>query len=342
MALSRQMITSVLRKQPLLSTVRDISLLTCSVFTETHRLSLKKIFGIDFSIIFWYVRPDRNVVFYRSDAEYKLFSKKTGERCMREPKFVQHITRTLVAMTDEIDTFLRTHKTVRELAQDWGRFYHLYRDFFAYHQVVYWASEYVADVKASQRRKRVLDALHAAYKYNEQAVPAVEWYFAKLGIGYSTFTEVAAQKHVPRRARRSSLFVGKRSYILTASDADRMHKAITVAEARAIINVREIRGLAASPGVVRGKARVITNLRELATCKIGEILVTTQTRPQYNAVMKHVAAIVTDEGGLLCHASMLAREFHIPCIVGTKNATKVLKTGDMVEVDATKGMVRKL
>ncbi len=59
-------------------------------------------------------------------------------------------------------------------------------------------------------------------------------------------------------------------------------------------------------------------------------------------ITKTAAAFVTDEGGLTCHAAIVSRELKIPCIVGTKNATAVLKTGDRVEVDANKGIVRKL
>ena len=67
---------------------------------------------------------------------------------------------------------------------------------------------------------------------------------------------------------------------------------------------------------------------------------TQMTRPAFLPLMRMAVAIVTDEGGLTCHAAIIARELHIPCIVGTKVATQVLKDGDMVEVDAEKGSVR--
>ena len=72
----------------------------------------------------------------------------------------------------------------------------------------------------------------------------------------------------------------------------------------------------------------------------GEILVTSMTSPDYVPAMHRASAIVTNEGGLLSHAAIMSREFGKPCIVGTKVATKVLKTGDLVEVDAEKGVVR--
>lgn len=72
----------------------------------------------------------------------------------------------------------------------------------------------------------------------------------------------------------------------------------------------------------------------------GEILVAISTNPDIIPLMKKAGAIVTDEGGIMCHASIISRELKIPCIVGTKNATRALKDGDMVEVDANTGIIK--
>ena len=72
----------------------------------------------------------------------------------------------------------------------------------------------------------------------------------------------------------------------------------------------------------------------------GDILVTGMTRPEFMNVIKKASAIITDVGGILCHAAITAREMKIPCIVGTAVATKVLKDGDIVEVDANSGIVK--
>ncbi|GAG17127.1 unnamed protein product, partial [marine sediment metagenome] len=70
------------------------------------------------------------------------------------------------------------------------------------------------------------------------------------------------------------------------------------------------------------------------------ILVTNMTTPDLMQAIEKVVAIVTDEGGILCHAAIVSREFGIPCVIATKIATKVLKDGDLVEVDADKGIVK--
>ena len=69
---------------------------------------------------------------------------------------------------------------------------------------------------------------------------------------------------------------------------------------------------------------------------------TPMTRPEFLPLMKKAKAIITDEGGITCHAAIVSRELGIPCIIGTKIATKVLKDNDLVEVDAEKGIVRKI
>ena len=72
----------------------------------------------------------------------------------------------------------------------------------------------------------------------------------------------------------------------------------------------------------------------------GEILVASMTRPEYIPSMKKAIAFITDEGGITCHAAIIAREMKKPCVIGTKIGTKVLKDGDLVEVDANIGVIR--
>jgi len=107
-------------------------------------------------------------------------------------------------------------------------------------------------------------------------------------------------------------------------------------------DVSEFKGHPAFPGVVKGKARIAMLAKDSHKLEQGEILVCSMTSPDYVPAMKKAIAIVTDEGGLLSHASIVSRELGKPCIVGTKIGTKVLKDGDLVEVDANNGIVRKI
>lgn len=103
-----------------------------------------------------------------------------------------------------------------------------------------------------------------------------------------------------------------------------------------------IKGIIGQPGKVVGKVSTIRHYKDVFKIKEGEILVANTTHPNYLMGMKKAAAFVTDEGGIACHAAIVAREMKKPCVVGTKFATKTLKDGDLVEVDADKGIVKKL
>jgi phosphoenolpyruvate synthase/pyruvate phosphate dikinase len=103
---------------------------------------------------------------------------------------------------------------------------------------------------------------------------------------------------------------------------------------------KEIKGISAYNGVVTGIVKIVRHPTEVGKVLPGDILVSQMTLPSFISAMQKAAAFVTDEGGITCHAAIISRELKKPCIIGTKIATKILKDGDMVEVDADKGVVR--
>ncbi|MBI4453179.1 hypothetical protein HY636_00885 [Candidatus Woesearchaeota archaeon] len=113
---------------------------------------------------------------------------------------------------------------------------------------------------------------------------------------------------------------------------------------------KELKGMTASSGNVKGitkgtaKVVLVTDLagfvKDLSEFKKGEILVTTMTTPNMVVIMKKASGIVTDEGGICSHAAVVSRELNLPCIVGTKDATRTIKTGDIIEIDTTSGNVK--
>ncbi|MDD1746624.1 MAG: phosphoenolpyruvate synthase [Methanomassiliicoccales archaeon] len=100
-----------------------------------------------------------------------------------------------------------------------------------------------------------------------------------------------------------------------------------------------LKGLAASPGMASGPVRLYKEEESLDVVKKGDILVTIMTSPDMVPAMTRAAAIITDEGGMTCHAAIVARELGTPCIVGSKEATKLLKDGMVVTVDGARGVV---
>ncbi|MBU0536582.1 MAG: hypothetical protein KKE20_06460 [Nanoarchaeota archaeon] len=111
-----------------------------------------------------------------------------------------------------------------------------------------------------------------------------------------------------------------------------------------ITHEKELKGTVASFGkehIIRGEANIVLNPAKTDFRK-GQIMITTMTRPEFVPLMHLAKAIVTDEGGVTTHAGIVSRELEIACIVGTRSATKVLKTGDMIEMDTRTGEVRKI
>ncbi|USX54458.1 phosphoenolpyruvate synthase [Lentzea sp. HUAS12] len=101
-----------------------------------------------------------------------------------------------------------------------------------------------------------------------------------------------------------------------------------------------VAGLAASPGVASGRVRVLNSPDEGSRLRDGEVLVAEMTNPDWVPTMRRASAVVTDGGGITCHAAIVARELRVPCVVGTGSATSVLKEGQLITVDGSAGEVR--
>lgn len=137
----------------------------------------------------------------------------------------------------------------------------------------------------------------------------------------------------------------KRDWIRESEEFGEVKKALI--ELIRNYDVREkiiVSGLTAHPGRVEGIARVLnldlrTSIEEVEKIQKGDIIVTDMTRPQFLLQIRRAAAIVTNQGGVLCHAAVLAREFSLPCIVGTRNATEMIRDGQKIIVDAHKGVI---
>ncbi len=131
-----------------------------------------------------------------------------------------------------------------------------------------------------------------------------------------------------------ALYIVQSRAITTMSLSEKMKGMGAEADAPVLVN-----GLAASPGSASAKVSVVPETADIAKVQKGDILVTKMTSPDWVPIMKRSSAIVTDEGGLTCHAAIVSRELGIPCIVGSGNATKRLEDGKVVTVDGYRGNV---
>ena len=143
-----------------------------------------------------------------------------------------------------------------------------------------------------------------------------------------------------RRTLNGALWTGPfyilQSRPITTIGTKKEAKGMTGQESEAKILVK---GQGAAPGIASGRVVIIRDVKDTGSVKEGDILVTRMTNPDMVPAMRKVAAIVTDEGGMTCHAAIVSRELGTPAVVGTKNATNVLKNGQLVTVDGEKGLI---
>jgi len=134
----------------------------------------------------------------------------------------------------------------------------------------------------------------------------------------------------------------KESKIYGGQEAVKQYQKLKFIKEKNFSPSQEIKGTPAFSGRASGMVKIINRPKDLKKMKPGDILVSIATSPDLLTAMKKAVAIVTDEGGITCHAAIVSRELKIPCVVGTKIATKIFKDGDMAEVDAARGVVKKL
>lgn len=125
------------------------------------------------------------------------------------------------------------------------------------------------------------------------------------------------------------IFVGK--------EAQKLRSKMEGQEEEPISNT--LKGRSACMGCCKGRAVIVERSKDVHDFRYGDILVSLEADPDLIPLMKMAGAIVTDQGGITCHAAVIAREFNIPCVIGTINATKLIKNGDIIYVDANKGEV---
>ena len=151
-----------------------------------------------------------------------------------------------------------------------------------------------------------------------------------------------AERHVMSAKSRSSgyAYVDGKTVLIDALPLLLKEKGYFLRQQELPFAGNELKGQGAVKGKCTGKVKILRNRTELTKIKKGDVLVAPMTTPWYLPAMKKASAFITDEGGITCHASIMAREMKKPCIIGTKIATQVLKDGDLVEVDAQRGIVR--
>ncbi len=154
------------------------------------------------------------------------------------------------------------------------------------------------------------------------------------------FHDKRLQKELAARVKLSVYWIEKgKTSVYTGKEAESLYKKLCIASS----DIKELHGIAASPGKVTGPVRIVMHPHEMHKVKEGDIIVTGQIVPAFAPALKKAKGLVCDGGtGITSHPAILAREAKIPCVTLTKIATQLLKDDDIIEVDGSKGMVRRI
>ena len=155
--------------------------------------------------------------------------------------------------------------------------------------------------------------------------------------------KIPSLEELKKRKQSCVLIPGSFFQAITLQEFSRTHPTFSFPLSTPLAqNVNSLKGQTAYPGKVNGIVKILRRKEQLSEVTSENVIVSTMTVPDFLPAMKKAVAFVTDEGGITCHAAIIARELKKPCIVGTKQATQVFKNGDLVEVDANKGIVKKI
>lgn len=188
--------------------------------------------------------------------------------------------------------------------------------------------------KSVQFRNKIIDEVNRRFNIKDDML---KWYIME--DFHNLLINNIELDHEELEERHKGVFISNVSNLSIGEEAREAYYSSFKAETYGKEILEERRGVCASDGVVRGKARICLTFEESNNLEPGEILVTYGTDFDFmNAIVKS-SGIITEEGGILSHASVISRELHKPCIIAFKGITKVINNGDLIEIDAAKGKV---
>ena len=329
---------------------RDFTFLNTFLFGIEMIRSIDKYIGTHYEQCF-YTHSKGQIDFYRSQADETRFTSFIGKKCLNDADYLHTICSTLHSLTDEITDFLKTNPKIDTGNLD--TYLAFQAKHLAYHLAVYWGGDYVGALPESLENKDALKLLFEARAYNEHILPDMEkWVLSQSYVALLTKDELIDyvktgnkpdDKELEDREQFALVYIDENDIRVFSGDAAK--KTFSIIESDLDLSGAghfdgTLKGVGVSKGVYRGIVQNIHLPEEFINIKPGVVVVAGQTRPHYNHFIQRAGAIVVDEGAMLGHAAILARESNLPTIIGTKFGTKVLKDGDMVEVDADNGTVK--
>lgn len=342
---------------------RPYAPLFTSMHINVYYKALKELIGVNFKN-FIYISKKGNVSIYRDKPNVKKVNDKIYNFLVRNPKKVDQLIKKTKAAEIRIKNIISKEKKAKtNNLESFIENFDLYSGIFVRLTTMPFYLGMVIENRldpSALRFKEItkkMEKLRAVDYYQDFNRYVLGGYLKKLAkennlsydliwqMIFSEILQLARKKIKPNRKELSqrkkqfvySFFDNKTNLISSKNFTNKVNKILCKE-----INKKQkiIQGKIAQPGKTIGEVKIIHNITDIKKFKPGNILVSISTNPELMPALKKAKAIVTDEGGLMCHAAIISRELNIPCIIGTKIATKVLKDGQKVEVDANKGIVR--
>jgi len=273
----------------------------------------------------------------------------------KDSQSVKKLSAALKGKAQEVFSFIKSHNPQAISLKDYQKFWQLAGEYYLPHLSV----KYIVDYFSEAQLKKFLPILEEARLFSEPVFREIENFMEKIAAGIArqskynreqilstTAAELIKHFHgvklpekrlLTARYAKSAILVDRGEYkTYIGKEVNKIEDILSPQKGAKII-----KGSIAYKGISTGLVRlVIDPKKDGAAFRQGEILVTGMTRPEFLSVIKKAAAFITDAGGILSHAAIIARELKKPCVIGTHVATRLLKNGDLVEVDANKGIIR--
>ena len=305
-----------------------------------------------------FIRNNGILTIYQSKNENDEFGRHIAKKFDDNPEMAKKMNDDLILKTDEIVEFVNKQPNVFLDPDEYKKFEELFNDFIHYYVPVNRCASYLSE----SVKDEVLPVLEEARLYSEKVYGIMDKFFMSLislvsekenldlelteTMVYQEFKQYIKNGTLPKleelkkRVPIAGLyFEGGKGLLMLKDDCLDFEKILTEKLTK---DGNEIIGNSACPGKVEGVVKIVFDPDKPGKFNNGDILVCGMTRPEYVVLMKKAGAIVTDAGGVLSHAAIISRELNKPCVIGTQIATRVLRDGDIVEVDATLGIIKKL
>lgn len=275
----------------------------------------------------------------------------------KDSKNVKKLADALKGKAREVFAFVKSHDPKNINKKNYQDFWRLAGEYYLPHLSV----KYIVDYFSPRQLEKFLPILEEARLFAEPVFRDIENFMEAIAgaiakksgyrqehilsttdaelLKYFSHHKLPNRKSLSARYKKSAILVERGKYqVYAGPSADKVDNILLPRK-----DAKLIKGEIAYKGAATGRVRLIRDpKKDGPSFRTGEILVTGMTRPEFLPIMKKAVAFITDAGGILSHAAIVARELKKPCIIGTHVATRLLKNGDLVEVDANQGIVKKL